>query len=151
MCIRMRDTFRKLGGFPERSSLTDTGGSAPKLLHLTWKLYSGAARGQCGGFPTRSSYHYACHYCYARATHAYFGLNADEDFEQTIFVKTNLPDVLRKELAKPSWTGERVAIGTATDAYQPCEGRYRITRRALEAMRDYRNGLSIVTKSTLVQ
>ena len=100
--------------------------------------------------PYRGCVH-ACHYCYARATHSYFGLNADEDFEQTIFVKTNLPEVLRKELAKPSWTGERVAVGTATDAYQPCEGRYRITRRALEAMRDYRNGISIVTKSTLVQ
>jgi DNA repair photolyase len=100
--------------------------------------------------PYRGCVH-ACHYCYARATHAYFGLNADEDFEQTIFVKTNLPEVLRRELAKPSWTGERVAIGTATDAYQPCEGRYRITRRALEAMRDHRNGLSIVTKSTVVQ
>jgi DNA repair photolyase len=99
--------------------------------------------------PYRGCVH-ACHYCYARATHAYFGLNADEDFETRIYVKTNLAEVLRKELAKPSWTGERVAVGTATDAYQPCEGRYRITRRALEAMRDYRNGLSIVTKSTLV-
>jgi DNA repair photolyase len=99
--------------------------------------------------PYRGCVH-ACHYCYARATHAYFGLNADEDFENRIFVKTNLAEVLRKELAKPGWTRERVAIGTATDAYQPCEGHYRITRRALEAMRDYRNGLSIVTKSTLV-
>ncbi|MCC6791440.1 MAG: radical SAM protein, partial [Thermomicrobiales bacterium] len=93
---------------------------------------------------------HACHYCYARATHSYFGLNADDDFESRIFVKTNLADVLRQELAKPRWTGERVAIGTATDAYQPCEGRYGITRRALQAMLDYQNGLSIVTKSTLV-
>jgi DNA repair photolyase len=99
--------------------------------------------------PYRGCVH-ACHYCYARATHAYFGLNADEDFETKVFVKSNLPEMLRHELAKPNWTGERVAIGTATDAYQPCEGRYGITRRALQAMLDYRNGLSIVTKSTLV-
>lgn len=99
--------------------------------------------------PYRGCVH-ACHYCYARATHAYYGLNADEDFETKVFVKTNLPAVLRRELAKPSWTGERVSIGTATDPYQPCEGRYRITRGALEALRDVRNPLSIVTKSTLV-
>lgn len=99
--------------------------------------------------PYRGCVH-ACHYCYARATHAYFGLNADEDFETKVFVKVNLPELLRRELAKPSWTGERVSIGTATDSYQPCEGRYRITRRALEAMRDFRNPLSVVTKSTLV-
>jgi len=99
--------------------------------------------------PYRGCVH-ACHYCYARATHAYFDLNADDDFESKILVKTNLPEVLRRELARPSWKRDRVAIGTATDAYQPCEGRYRITRQALEAMLDFRNGLSIVTKSTLV-
>ena len=64
------------------------------------------------------------------------GSNADEDFETKIVVKTNMPEVLRQELRKPSWTRERVAIGTATDAYQPCEGRYRLTRRCLEALRD---------------
>jgi DNA repair photolyase len=99
--------------------------------------------------PYRGCVH-ACHYCYARATHAYLGLNADEDFETRIFVKTNLVEVLRRELAQPRWTGQRVAIGTATDAYQPCEGRYRLTRGCLEALRDRRNPLSIVTKSTLV-
>ena len=64
------------------------------------------------------------------------GLNADEDFATKIVVKTNMAEVLRQELGKRSWTRERVAIGTATDAYQPCEGRYRLTRRCLEALRD---------------
>ena len=68
--------------------------------------------------PYRGCVH-ACHYCCARATHAYFGLNADENFEQTIFVKTNLPEVLRRELAKPSWTGERVAIDSCSTT-NPC-------------------------------
>jgi DNA repair photolyase len=99
--------------------------------------------------PYRGCTH-SCHYCYARATHPYLGFNADEDFETKIVVKTNMPEVLRQELGKPSWARERVAIGTATDAYQPCEGRYRLTRRCLEALRDFDTPVSIVTKSTLI-
>jgi DNA repair photolyase len=99
--------------------------------------------------PYRGCLH-GCHYCYARATHPYLGLNADEDFATKIVVKTNMPDVLRQELSKASWTRERVAIGTATDAYQPCEGRYRLTRRCLAALRDAATPVSIVTKSTLI-
>src|SRR5215217_1534638 len=99
--------------------------------------------------PYRGCLH-GCHYCYARATHPYLGLNADEDFATRIVVKTNMPDLLRRELGRRSWTQERVAIGTATDAYQPCEGRYRLTRRCLEALRDYDTPVSIVTKSTLI-
>lgn len=99
--------------------------------------------------PYRGCVH-ACHYCYARATHAYFGLNADADFETKIFVKSNLVPVLRKELAKPSWHGDQIAIGTATDAYQPAEGQFRLTRGALETLLAYRNPIGIVTKSTLI-
>src|SRR5215218_10656254 len=99
--------------------------------------------------PYRGCVH-GCHYCYARATHPYLGLNADEDFATKIVVKSNMPEVLRHELRKPSWTRERVAIGTATDAYQPCEGRYQLTRRCLEALRDHATPVSIVTKSTLI-
>jgi DNA repair photolyase len=99
--------------------------------------------------PYRGCLH-GCHYCYARATHAYLGLNAGEDFATKIIVKTNMPEVLRQELCRRSWTRERVAIGTATDAYQPCEGRYRLTRRCLQALRDADTPVSIVTKSTLI-
>src|SRR5687767_9195744 len=100
--------------------------------------------------PYRGCLH-GCHYCYARATHPYLGLDAGEDFATKIVVKTNMPEVLRKELGKPSWTRERVAIGTATDAYQPCEGRYRLTRKCLEALLDAETPVSIVTKSTLIR
>ncbi len=99
--------------------------------------------------PYRGCVH-GCHYCYARATHPYLGLNADEDFATRIVVKANMPEVLRQELGRRSWTRERVAIGTATDAYQPCEGRYQLTRRCLEALRDHATPVSIVTKSTLI-
>ena len=99
--------------------------------------------------PYRGCTH-SCHYCYARATHPYLGFNADEDFATKIVVKTNMPEVLLQELRRRSWARERVAIGTATDAYQPCEGRYRLTRRCLEALRDAATPVSIVTKSTLI-
>jgi DNA repair photolyase len=94
---------------------------------------------------------HSCHYCYARA---YYEIadhgNAGEDFETRILVKTNLPEVLRRELGRRSWRGKTVAIGTSTDAYQPAEGRFRLTRRSLEAFRDFRNPIGLVTKSPLV-
>lgn len=98
--------------------------------------------------PYRGCTH-ACTYCYAVATHAHLGLGTAE-FASTVFVKSNLPAVLRAELARPSWRNERVAIGTATDPYQPCEGRHRLTRAALEAFRERGTPVTVVTKSTLV-
>ena len=64
--------------------------------------------------PYRGCTH-GCHYCYARRYHAQFELGADDEFASVILVKTNLVDVLRRELRKPSWSGELVAVGTATD------------------------------------
>lgn len=92
-----------------------------------------------------------CQYCFARAHYALADRgDGGEDFGTRIFVKTNFPDVLRRELARPSWRFEQVALGTATDAYQPAEGHYRITRGALVALRDYANPVGMVTKSPLV-
>jgi len=99
--------------------------------------------------PYRGCLH-GCHYCYARLSHTYLGMNAGEDFTTKIVVKANMPEVLRQELGRRTWIRERVAIGTATDAYQPCEGRYRLTRRCLEALREADTPVSIVTKSTLI-
>ena len=83
--------------------------------------------------PYRGCTH-GCHYCYARRYHTQFELGADDEFASIIFVKTNFVDVLRRELQRPSWAGEYVAVGTATDCYQPIEGHYKLTRRALEAL-----------------
>jgi len=99
--------------------------------------------------PYRGCSH-SCHYCFARAYHAYLDLGIGDDFSTKIVVKTNVVEVLRKELASPKWTGEPVAMGTATDPYQHCEGRYRLTRGVLEALVDFENRLSILTKSTMV-
>jgi DNA repair photolyase len=99
--------------------------------------------------PYRGCSH-ACAYCFARPTHEYLDLNAREDFEQEILVKVNVPEVLRAELAKPSWKGETVALGTNTDPYQWVEGRYKLMRGIWTALRDARNPCSILTKSPLL-
>ena len=90
------------------------------------------------------------HNCFARPTHEYLDMNAREDFDRKIVVKVNLPEVLRRELNRPSWKGEHVALGTNTDPYQWVEKRYRLTRGVWEAMRDFRNPCSVLTKSPLL-
>ena len=99
--------------------------------------------------PYRGCAH-ACQYCYARVTHAYFNLNLGRDFEEQIFVKTNLAAVLRDELNRPSWRHESIAIGTATDPYQPAEGTFRITRQCLQVLAEIANPCSVTTKGTLI-
>jgi DNA repair photolyase len=90
------------------------------------------------------------HNCFARPTHTYLDFNAGRDFEREIVVKVNAPEVLRVELARPSWKGEHIAMGTNTDPYQWVEGRYKLMRGIWEAIRDARNEASILTKSPLV-
>jgi DNA repair photolyase len=99
--------------------------------------------------PYRGCSH-ACVYCFARPTHTYLDFDAGRDFEREIVVKVNAPEVLRAELARPSWKGEHVAMGTNTDPYQWVEGRYRLMEGIWEALRDARNPCSILTKSPLV-
>jgi len=89
-------------------------------------------------------------YCFARPTHTYLGLNAREDFEREIVVKVNAPELVRAELGRRRWGGDHVALGTNTDPYQWVEGRYRLTRGIWEAMRDFANPCSVLTKSPLL-
>jgi DNA repair photolyase len=90
------------------------------------------------------------HNCFARPTHTYLDFNAGRDFEREIVVKVNVPEVLRIELARPSWKGEHVALGTNTDPYQWVEGRYKLMPGIWEAFRDFRNPCSVLTKSPLL-
>jgi DNA repair photolyase len=99
--------------------------------------------------PYRGCTH-ACAYCFARPTHKYLDFDAGRDFEREIVVKVNVPEVVRAELAKPSWRGEHVAMGTNTDPYQWVESRYKLMPGIWEAMRDARNPCSILTKSPLL-
>jgi DNA repair photolyase len=90
------------------------------------------------------------HNCFARPTHTYLDFNAGRDFEKEIVVKVNAPEVLRVELARPSWKREHVAMGTNTDPYQWVEGRYKLMRGIWEALRDAANPCSVLTKSPLL-
>ncbi|MEA2470915.1 MAG: hypothetical protein QOE38_1914, partial [Thermoleophilaceae bacterium] len=90
------------------------------------------------------------HNCFARPTHKFLDMDAGRDFEREIVVKVNVPEVLRRELARPSWKREHVALGTNTDPYQWVEGRYKLMPAIWEAFRDFRNPCSVLTKSPLL-
>ena len=100
--------------------------------------------------PYRGCRH-ACRYCYARPTHEFLGLDAGKEFEQRIFAKVNAPEVLRQELRRPKWKNEAIAIGTASDPYEPAEMEYRLTRRILQVLCEFRTPASITTKGVLVR
>jgi DNA repair photolyase len=99
--------------------------------------------------PYRGCSH-ACNFCFARPTHKYLGFDAGRDFEREIVVKVNAPERLRVELAKPSWKGEHIALGTNTDPYQWVEGRYKLMPGIWQAMIDAGNPGSVLTKSPLL-
>jgi DNA repair photolyase len=91
-----------------------------------------------------------CTFCYVRAFEARADRPADDRYGTSIRVKTNVAEVLRRELARPSWEREPVAIGAATDPYQPAEGRYRLTRRCIEALAEAANPFAIITRGPLI-
>jgi DNA repair photolyase len=93
---------------------------------------------------------HACVYCFARNTHTYLDLDAGADFNSKIIVKVNAAELARKELARPRWSGEHIAMGTNVDCYQRAEGRYRLMPGIIAALRDARNPFSILTKGTLL-
>jgi len=99
--------------------------------------------------PYRGCEH-GCVYCYARPTHEYLGFSAGLDFETRILVKTSAPDLLRKELASPSWQPQLLSLSGVTDPYQPIERRLEVARRCLQVLADFRNPVAIVTKNKLV-
>jgi DNA repair photolyase len=100
--------------------------------------------------PYRGCSH-SCRYCFARKTHEWLELDAGRDFDTQVVVKTNLVDVLRRELARPSWTREHVALGTNTDPYQRAEGRYKLMPGVIRALADSGTPFSILTKGTLLR
>lgn len=99
--------------------------------------------------PYRGCFH-ACAYCYARASHEYWGFGAGTDFESKLIVKPDAPRLLRAAFMKPSWMGEFILFSGNTDCYQPLEASYRLTRQCLEVCAEFRNPVGIITKSALV-
>jgi DNA repair photolyase len=118
---------------PSRSALTRVKG-----MPFAWSLnpYTGCAR--------------RCTFCYVRAFELRADRPSDDRYGRSIRVKTNVVERLRAELARPSWRREEVAIGAATDPYQPAEGRYRLTRGCIEALAAARTPLGLITRGPLV-
>ena len=94
---------------------------------------------------------HACRYCFARPTHEYLDLDCGNDFDSQIVVKTNVVDVLRREVGRRSWRRETVALGTNTDPYQRAEGRYALMPGIIGALAGSGTPLSILTKGTLLR
>jgi DNA repair photolyase len=99
--------------------------------------------------PYRGCTH-ACVFCFARRTHTYLDMDAGRDFEREIVVKVNVPELLRAELARPSWKRDLVALGTNTDPYQWAESRYRFMPAILAALEEAETPVSVLTKSPLL-
>ncbi|MDB5951572.1 MAG: radical protein [Massilia sp.] len=100
--------------------------------------------------PYRGCEH-GCIYCFARPSHSYLGLSPGLDFETRLFAKVNAPELLRRELARASYVPESIALGVNTDAYQPCEREYRLTRRILEVLNECEHPVGLITKSSLIE
>ncbi len=100
--------------------------------------------------PYRGCEH-GCIYCFARPTHSYLGLSPGLDFESRLFAKVNAAELLRRELARPGYVPENIALGVNTDAYQPCERELKITRRVLEVLYECRHPVGLISKSSLME
>lgn len=138
--VRTFDTpeFRGMTFFEvrARSILNRVPAGSPMPFHWTINPYRGCT--------------HACVYCFARKSHTYLDLDAGRDFDTKVVVKVNAPELLRAELAAPRWRGEPIAMGTNVDPYQRAEGRYRLMRGIVEALRDAANPFSILTKGALI-
>ncbi len=100
--------------------------------------------------PYRGCEH-GCIYCFARPTHSYLGLSPGLDFESRLFAKVNAAELLVRELGRPSYVPDTIAVGVNTDAYQPIERELRITRSVLEVLHATRNPFGLITKSSLIE
>uniref|UniRef100_UPI00313AF401 PA0069 family radical SAM protein n=1 Tax=Pseudoduganella sp. OTU4001 TaxID=3043854 RepID=UPI00313AF401 len=100
--------------------------------------------------PYRGCEH-GCIYCFARPSHSYLGLSPGLDFETKLFAKVNAPELLRAELSKSGYVPESLALGVNTDAYQPCERDYQLTRRVLQVLSECNHPVGLITKSSLIE
>jgi DNA repair photolyase len=100
--------------------------------------------------PYRGCFH-ACSYCYARPSHQYLGWGAGTDFDRKIVVKVNAAELLREAFMKPKWVGELLMFSGITDCYQPLEASYGVTRACLEVCAEFKNPVSVITKSMVIR
>lgn len=141
----------------ERDPQADEIGNAPVTVVQTCSARTIIARNDSPDIPFSQSINpyqgceHGCIYCYARPSHAYMGLSPGLDFETRIFAKVNAAALLRKELSRPGYRCDLIAIGSNTDPYQPVERDLHITRGIIEVLREFHHPLGIVTKSALVE
>jgi DNA repair photolyase len=152
------DEARRLPGYRDEAVVRRF--DAPEALDV--RFYEVRARSVLNRVPERSAMPFrwtvnpyrgcthACVYCFARPTHCYLDFDAGRDFEREIVVKVNAPEVLERELARPRWTHEHVALGTNTDPYQWVEARYRLMPGIWRALLEHRTPCSVLTKSPLL-
>lgn len=100
--------------------------------------------------PYRGCEH-GCIYCFARPSHAYLGLSPGLDFETRLFAKVNTPELFRRELSRPGFRSDVISFGVNTDAYQPCEREYKLTRQCLEIASEFNQAVGLITKSALIE
>ncbi|WP_250523063.1 MULTISPECIES: PA0069 family radical SAM protein [unclassified Caballeronia] len=124
--------------FEERAKTILTRNSSPDIpFSVSLNPYRGCEHG--------------CIYCFARPTHSYLGLSPGLDFESRIYAKINAPELLERELAKPNYEPEPIALGVNTDAYQPVERDLRLTRRVIQMLHDCGHPFAAITKSSLIE
>ncbi|SAK82612.1 radical SAM domain-containing protein [Caballeronia fortuita] len=124
--------------FDERAKSILTRNSSPDIpFSVSLNPYRGCEHG--------------CIYCFARPTHSYLGLSPGLDFESRIYAKINAPELLERELAKPNYEPEPIALGVNTDAYQPVERDLQLTRRVVQVLHDCGHPFAAITKSSLIE
>jgi DNA repair photolyase len=123
--------------FPDRSRSIVTENNSPDIgFRYSLNPYRGCQHG--------------CSYCFARHTHEFLGFNAGLDFETKILVKEEAPALFREFLSRKGWRCEPIALAPNTDAYQPGERRFRLTRRCLEVAAEFGQPMTLITKNALV-
>jgi len=141
----------------ERDGAEQSGETAPATVVERRVARSIIARNDSPDIPFSQSVNpyqgceHGCIYCYARPSHGYLGLSSGLDFETRIFAKINAADLLRRELSRPAYRCDVIALGSNTDPYQPAERELKITRALLKVLGEYLHPLGIVTKSSLVE
>ncbi|MEX3635499.1 PA0069 family radical SAM protein [Paraburkholderia sp. BR14320] len=124
--------------FEERAKTILTRNASPDIpFNVSLNPYRGCEHG--------------CIYCFARPTHSYLGLSPGLDFESRIYAKINAPELLERELSKKSYVPEAIALGVATDAWQPAERDLRLTRRVIEVLSERNHPFAAITKSSLIE
>jgi len=146
-------------GWPEEVEAGADADTAPQLRTEVYEEHAKSilSRNQSPDVPFSVSLNpyrgceHGCIYCFARPTHSYLGLSPGLDFESRIYAKVNAAQLLRRELAEPSYRPEPIALGVNTDAYQPVERELRITRQVLEVLNTHQHPVVAITKSSLIE